>query len=1475
MQKPKSSSGLFKLRAIAALVLLPLLFSACGTKTVVVPPNIGLSSDNLQLKAKTSQSIAGDVVLENTGGSTLNYSIAIPATDTWLVIKSGATGSVASKASQTISTEATCPSQATELSSTVTVSATGVSNLSEQFTIQIKCEAPDTTPDNFVFTNVLNATTNSDVTSAPITITGLETQTPVSASNGGVVLVNGNAAESINNNDQLSIGLRSSILPGGTITSTVNVGGILGNFSVTTASNTTSNTAPTNLTLSNSIIAENVPANSTIGTLLATDPNVGDTHSFSLVPGAGDINNSAFNISGNSLRITASPDFEVKSSFFVRIRATDAGGLSVEKNFTITITDLNEAPGNVAPTNITLSNSVIAENVPANSTIGTLLATDPNVGDTHSFSLVSGAGDINNSAFNISGNSLRINASPDFETKSSFSVRVRATDAGGLSFDKIFTIAITDLNEAPGNVAPTNIDLSNSVIAENVPANSTVGTLTAIDPNANDTHSFSLVSGAGDINNAAFNIIGSSLRITASPDFETKSSFSVRVRATDAGGLSFDKIFTIAITDVNENPVNTAPTNITLSNSIIAENIPANSTVGTLTAIDLPTNDSHSFSLVPGAGDINNAAFNISGNSLGINASPDFETKSSFSVRIRATDTGGLFFEKNFTITITDINEAPGNVAPTNITLSNNTLPENTPASSTIGTLAAIDPDAGDTQSFSLAAGTGDSDNARFSITGNILKIVVASDFESKSSYSLRLRATDAGGLFFEQVFILAVTNINEAPTAITLSSSSSAENVPANSNIGTLLATDPDTNDTHSFSLVSGAGDIDNAAFNIIGNGLRITVSPDFETKNSYSVRLRTTDTNDLFFEQVFVITIADVVEVNFAPVNTTPVGLLVNEDSTLAITGLSISDADAGNNSVEVTLAALPQRITLGNIAGLSFSVGDGSQDQTMVFTGPIEKINAALASAVFIPSQNFNGSASVSITTNDLGNSGTGGAKSDSDTFTISVNAINDRPSFAIGGSSSTIDQMGEPRVINGLITSSSSGPSDEAAQTLSYQITTDSDSAFTSLPTLSAAGLLSFTPKIYTNKTVVLTIIAVDNGGVAGGGLDTSVPVTLSLVLKSQWREISAGSAHTCGLTIDGKAYCWGNGSIGQLGNGIAATAFAPSAVLFPTGVRAWKSISAGGSHTCAIADNSKAFCWGLDSVGQLGDGGFGGNKNTPTLVNAVGVDWFSLSVGSDHTCGLAVNRQLFCWGDNFNGQLGNGTTNNQDVPLLIPTPNGVIFWQSLSVGSRHTCAISNDNKAFCWGSNIDGRIGDPSLPALNVLKPTLVAGSQAWQSISAGVLNTCAITTDSRAFCWGSDTDGQLGNGFISGNQSSPVAVRAFGAVWKNISAGGSFSCAVGKLSAGADNQAFCWGSDNNGRLGNGSGITGDQEVLSPVELSSLVGVTSWQNLSTGSAHACAIGNDSKAYCWGSDNSGRLGNGSNIDADQRSPSLVSP
>jgi gliding motility-associated-like protein len=213
---------------------------------------------------------------------------------------------------------------------------------------------------------------------------------------------------------------------------------------------------------------------------------------------------------------------------------------------------------------------------------------------------------------------------------------------------------------------------------------------------------------------------------------------------------------------------------------------------------------------------------------------------------------------ENTTATITLV----FNTAPTGIALSSSSVGENAASGITVGALSATDADTGDTFTYALVSGTGDTDNASFAISGATLKTAAVFDFETKNSYSLRLRVTDAGGLTFERQLTISVMNVNEAPTALDLSATTVAENEASGTAIGTLSTTDIDTGDTFTYALVSGSGDTDNASFAILGATLKTAAVFDFETKNSYSLRLRVTDAGGLTFERAFTIMVTDVNE-------------------------------------------------------------------------------------------------------------------------------------------------------------------------------------------------------------------------------------------------------------------------------------------------------------------------------------------------------------------------------------------------------------------------------------------------------------------------------------------------------------------------------------------------------------------------------------------------------------------------------------
>ncbi len=567
-----------------------------------------------------------------------------------------------------------------------------------------------------------------------------------------------------------------------------------------------------------------------VGVVSATDPDAGDHLSYAVVSGP-------FEIRGGHELWTSSA---LTDTVNVTLRATDSGGLSVDRTQTITVVKNNRPP--TAPT---LGHDHVDENSPVGTVVGALSATDPDPGDSLTFSLASGAGSDDNAAFAVSGSSLRTAEVLDFEDQDTYSVRVRVADAAGLAQESSFTIHADDVNDAPTDLEPGQTDVD-----ENRSIGSLVAALTADDQDAGDSLSFGLVAGAGDADNAAFFVVGNHLVTAAVLDHEAAATRTVRVRATDSGGLSVERAITVTVNDVNE-----APTALSPGSATVLEHQPSGLEVATLGATDPDAGDTHTFTLVSGTGDDDNALFAIDGGVLETAAVLDHATTPTLTVRVRATDSGGLFFESPLTITVDDVNDAP-----TGLDLSATTVAENEPSGTTVGGFTAVDADGAPPFTFELVAGAGDTDNGSFTVTGSTLETAAAFDFETKSTYSIRAQVTDAGGLSFQKVFTIGVTDVNEAPSGPALTGDHVAENQPVGTTVGTLSSTDPDSGDTATYTLVGGAGGGDNASFAISGTTLRTAAVFDFEAKDTYAIRVRVTDAGGLTSETALTVHVDDV---------------------------------------------------------------------------------------------------------------------------------------------------------------------------------------------------------------------------------------------------------------------------------------------------------------------------------------------------------------------------------------------------------------------------------------------------------------------------------------------------------------------------------------------------------------------------------------------------------------------------------------
>jgi alpha-tubulin suppressor-like RCC1 family protein len=412
---------------------------------------------------------------------------------------------------------------------------------------------------------------------------------------------------------------------------------------------------------------------------------------------------------------------------------------------------------------------------------------------------------------------------------------------------------------------------------------------------------------------------------------------------------------------------------------------------------------------------------------------------------------------------------------------------------------------------------------------------------------------------------------------------------------------------------------------------------------------------------------------------------------------------------------------------------------------------------------------------------------------------------------------------------------------------------------------------------------------DCGQLGDGGtlLDTESPslVDTSTILGNKaFVQLSAGYEHTCGLTADGVAYCWGSDYFGQLGNGDGlGDSPSPSPVDTSAigGNKTFLRLTAGNAHTCGLTADGVAYCWGMGDSGQLGNGGTAQNAQSPSPVDTSTVAgnkvFVQLSAGVEHTCGVTADGAAYCWGSDYHGQLGNsGTPQSTGSPSLVDTSalSRKKQFVKLAAGIDYACGLTSTGAVHCWGHNDFGQLGIGSA-LQNAESPlpvdtSTIPGNKAFVQLDTGVSHTCALTADFVAYCWGRDVSGELGNGGTSQNTLSPSPVDTStisgNKTFVQLAGGQDHSCGLT-----ADGVGYCWGSDGYGRLGNGSGL-GSSQSPSPIDTSPIPGNKTFVQLVTGDYHTCGLTVGGVAYCWGYDNFGQLGNGG-ASLDTQSPSPV--
>jgi alpha-tubulin suppressor-like RCC1 family protein len=344
-------------------------------------------------------------------------------------------------------------------------------------------------------------------------------------------------------------------------------------------------------------------------------------------------------------------------------------------------------------------------------------------------------------------------------------------------------------------------------------------------------------------------------------------------------------------------------------------------------------------------------------------------------------------------------------------------------------------------------------------------------------------------------------------------------------------------------------------------------------------------------------------------------------------------------------------------------------------------------------------------------------------------------------------------------------------------------------------------------------------------------------------------IAAGDKHTCAIAQNDTIWCWGDNFFSQIGKSSFTDDFSlnPVQTTALPGSRVARRIVAGMNHTCVLATDGTVWCWGDNGWGALGVSG--GTQADPVQVT-LGKTATKIAAGGAETCALLSDDSLKCWGRNNKGQLGNGTSGSVAVtsPVYTSFIPASFTVAHLEIGSSHSCAVSVTGTAWCWGDFTNGRLGTTGLS--NAVTPTATAslGGSATE-IAAGAAHTCALLMTGSVSCFGNNNMGQLGQALATASSSTPT-VLTFEATATRVSAGGQFTCAL--LSTAA---VHCFGDNASGQLG--SGASGSARET-PGAVTGLAGTV--VDVTTGTSHACAVMSTGQVRCWGLNDQGQLGIG---------------
>jgi alpha-tubulin suppressor-like RCC1 family protein len=334
--------------------------------------------------------------------------------------------------------------------------------------------------------------------------------------------------------------------------------------------------------------------------------------------------------------------------------------------------------------------------------------------------------------------------------------------------------------------------------------------------------------------------------------------------------------------------------------------------------------------------------------------------------------------------------------------------------------------------------------------------------------------------------------------------------------------------------------------------------------------------------------------------------------------------------------------------------------------------------------------------------------------------------------------------------------------------------------------------------YSSESAIVASVAYawgyNGSGRLGDGTTTtrSSPVTVIGGITN-WSQLAGASNHSLGLTSTGIAYAWGYNGYGRLGDGTTVSRSSPVTVV--GGITNWSQLAAGNYHSLGLTSTGIAYAWGSNSYGRLGDGTTTSRSSPITVVGGI-TNWSQLDAGQNHSLGVTSTGIAYAWGRNPTGALGDGTTTNRSSPVTVV--GGITNWINLSagLGGYHSLGLTSTGIAYAWGQNDNGQLGDGT--TTNRSSPvTVVGGITNWSQLAGGG-HSLGLTFNGIAYAWGNNNYGQLGTGNTT-NTSSPVTVVGGITNWSQLSAGRIHS--LGLTSTGL---AYAWGNNGFGRLGDGT-----------------------------------------------------------------------